>query len=115
MTSLEPYRTRLSVLFAADAPKAVILRRGPRTHFRLVAWDLRKDSFTPGQWMKGVIKLWDLSPKGSKLLYWAMQHRARYREPVANAAPYEPLDFFYRGGAIAKGRGRRKVPRYMRD
>jgi hypothetical protein len=44
-----PYRTRTSVLFAADAPKAVILRRGPRTHYHLIAWDTATDTSEPGE------------------------------------------------------------------
>ncbi len=68
-----PYRTRLRVLFAAEARKAVILRRGPRTHYCLINWDLETDTFTEGQWMKGNIKLYDLSPSGDKLIYWARQ------------------------------------------
>ena len=70
-------RTRLNVLFAAAAPRAVILRRGPRTHWRLITWDLRKDIFTPGQWMVGLVRLCDLSPFGDKIIYWAAQHRRR--------------------------------------
>ena len=72
-TTPSPYRTRLQVLFAAEARKAVILRRGPRTHYCLINWDLETDTFTEGQWMKGNIKLCDLSPTGDKLIYWARQ------------------------------------------
>ena len=66
-----PYRTRTSVLFAARAPKAVILRRGPRVHYQLILWNTARDTFEPGQWMRGNVRLADLSPSGDKLLYFA--------------------------------------------
>lgn len=69
-----PQRTRLSVLFAASKPKAVILRRGPRDAFALVSWALDTHRFDCGQWMKGKVKLCDLSPEGDLLLYFAAQY-----------------------------------------
>jgi hypothetical protein len=70
------YRTRTDVLFASRAPVAVVLRRGPRTHWQLLHWNTRTDAFTPGQWMKGLVKLCDLSPDGTKLIYWAAQYHS---------------------------------------
>ena len=109
-----PYRTRLDVLFAASAPTAVILRRGPRTHWRLITWDLRRDSFTPGQWMRGQIRLCDLSPNGKKLIYWAAQHHAsamwqRTSRRSLRARPYDPLT----APAAKPSRAGRRIPRYM--
>ena len=108
-------RTRLDVLFAAAAPKAVILRRGPRTYWRLITWDLRRDIFTPGQWMRGLIRLCDLSPSGDKLIYWAAQHHASApwritsRRPLAGK-PYDP----FTAPASKPPRPGRRIPRYMR-
>jgi hypothetical protein len=104
------YRTRLSVLFASAAPKAVILRRGPKTHWHLIAWDLDTDTFTSGQWMKGLVTLCDLSPTGGKLIYWAAQlHASAVRR--SGPQPYDPL----RAGPPNPARKRRKVPRYIRE
>ena len=109
-----PFRTRLSVLFAAPARKAVLLRRGPKTHYCLIAWDLKDDSFRIGQWMKGHVHLCDLSPDGRTLIYWAAQYRAsaeaRRRQPVPFDPPQQSRD------ALKKRRARpgRKVPRYLR-
>ena len=104
-------RTRLDVLFAAAAPKAVILRRGPKTHWHLILWDLAADTFTPGQWMKGLVRLCDLSPAGDKLIYWAAQYHASagWRRPHP-AGPYDPL----RARSAVNLRPGRKVPRYLR-
>lgn len=106
-------RTRLTVLFASAAPRAVILRRGPKTHWRLVHWDLATDTFTHGQWMKGLVRLCDLSPTGDKLIYWAAQH---HRAAIwdrgmgrAAAARYDPM----RTHPLPRPRGRRKLPRYL--
>ena len=96
----QPYRTRLEIVFAASAPKAVILRRGPRRHYHLIAWDLKSNTFTHGQWMKGAVRLCDLSPSGDKLLYWAAQYHAsqpehkrvgRLREEGEEPVAYEPI------------------------
>jgi hypothetical protein len=109
-----PYRTRLSVLFAPKAHQAVILRRGPRTHFRLIAWDLRYDTFTPGQWMKGIIKLGDLSPSGDKLIYWAAQyHQRRLVERTAPPVVHDPLNT--PDIAPRRVRPKRRIPRYKRS
>jgi hypothetical protein len=110
-----PYRTRLAVLFARDEPRAVILRRGPKRHFRLIAWNTETDEFTPGQWMKGVIRLFDLSPDGSKLIYWAAQYHARAPRPIApSVVPYEPLATGLNRRQAKSMRGRR-LPRYLRS
>ena len=120
--AMPDYRVRLNVIFARDAQKAVILRRGPKTHYQLINWDLRTDRFTPGQWMKGFVRLWDLSPSGDKLIYWAHQYhmsapwRRRHNEgPPKILAPYEPLRNKPKHRSPRKGEARRRVPRYMKN
>jgi hypothetical protein len=112
--AVQPYRTKLSVLFAAGGQKAVILRRGPKTHWRFIAWDLVSGGFTPGQWMKGVVRHCDLSPNGDKLLYWAAQHHAsarfQDRTRVAHGI-YDPLKV----PPPPPKRPRRKIPAYLRS
>jgi len=100
----------------------VLLRRGPKRHFHLIAWDLDTHTFTPGQWMKGVVRLCDLSPSGERLLYWVAQYHPGAREwrsrrfgRDAPAGEYEPLTSV--GSAEADFKTRypgRKVPRYLR-
>ena len=72
--------TSLYCILARAAPKAVIFRRGPSKYVRLIAWNLRKDTFELGQWFKGRIyaQKSDLSPNGARLVYFA----AKYRRPV---------------------------------
>ena len=111
-------RVALQTLFAAEAPTAVILRRGPRTHYQLIVWDLESDSFTPGQWMRGRIGLCDLSPDGSKLLYWASQYHRHLHHPGTGAMEpgqgvgFDPLAVPMKP---PKRRRRRKIPRYLKD
>ncbi len=114
-----PFRTRLQVVFASAAPKAVILRRGPKRHFNLITWDLETDSFGEGQWMKGIVNLCDLSPSGERLLYWAAQYHASAlrdedRSHSADISrPYDPLSQD-RFAAMSKKYNRRKMPAYLR-
>jgi hypothetical protein len=84
------HRVRMWAMFASEAEKAVILRRGPRTHYQLINWDLRRDRFTLGQWMRGYVALCDLSPSGDRLIYWAHQ--------------YHPHAYRFRSDAEAQGR-----------
>ena len=114
------YRVHLWVLFASGADKAVILRRGPRRHYQLINWDLQTGKFTSGQWMRGYVRLCDLSPSGEKLIYWAHQYHphAYWNRPNADrtqapqiSASYEPLN----EPSTKRGKRRRKIPRYLRQ
>lgn len=115
MTAAPAVRTRLNVLFASEARTAVILRRGPKTHWHLVLWDLAADTFTPGQWMKGLVRLCDLSPSGNKLIYWAAQYHgsANWRRPNAQRATGPGLYDPSRSATPLKLKPGRKVPRYL--
>jgi len=110
---LEPprFRTRTEALFASSAPVAVILRRGPRRHFRLLTWHLTTDRIEAGQWMKGVIQLADLAPDGSKLLYRAFQYHASAARRRGSFGPFDPLKARDVG---KRRRPHRRVPRYLR-
>lgn len=112
MDEHRPFRTRTSVLFAARAPKAVILRRGPRVHYQLILWNTARDTFEQGQWMRGNVRLADLSPSGDKLMYFAEQYGAA-RVPKSRAGLYEPLR--QRSFRMRPARPKRKIPRYMRS
>jgi hypothetical protein len=107
------YRTRLFVLFAAEVPKAVLLRRGPRRQQRLINWNLKNDTFVAGQWMKGDVRLWDLSPKGDKLLYWTAQYHFVRREKAAQDDTPSAFDSMANDRLDRKGR-KRKIARYQR-
>lgn len=102
-----PYRTRLDVLFAARAPVAIILRRGPRRHFRLIHWDLRSDVFAAGQWMSGDVQINDLSADGRYLLYRAWQRGGSRRHRAARG--YDPL----RQRIKRPRRRNRRTPQYL--
>src|SRR5215831_4419387 len=73
---------RLFVILAREASKAVIFRRGPSRWTQLILWDTQHDTFVYGQWFKGRIyeRRCDLSPDGSKLIYFA----AKWRKPLAS-------------------------------
>ena len=68
------FPARLHPILARDSDVAVIFRRGPSRAVCTVLWDRRKDTFKPGQWLKGRIyeRRADLSPDGKYLIYFAM-------------------------------------------
>ena len=53
MTRAAP--ARLTVLFAPEAPIAVIYRLGPAKKTQMWLWNTETDEFTPGQWINGQI------------------------------------------------------------
>lgn len=73
---------RLYILFARSAPRAVIFRRGPTDWTQLILWNTKTDVFEYGQWFKGRIyeRRSDLSPDGTKLVYFANKINQRTLE-----------------------------------
>ncbi len=72
--------TTLYGILAREAPVGVLFRRGPKSHFRLIKWNLEDDTFEAGHSFKGRIyeRRCDLSPGGTLLIYFA----AKYKEPL---------------------------------
>jgi hypothetical protein len=64
---------RTFAIVARDAPVAVVFRRGPTRHVRLLRWDLRSDVIEPGQWLVGSVDPGPcgVSPNGELLVYEA--------------------------------------------
>jgi hypothetical protein len=64
---------RLSLVFASEAPVAVVLRRGPTEWVELIRWDTSTDLFEHGQWLHGRIyaERCGLSPNGRLFVYFA--------------------------------------------
>ncbi len=80
---------RLAIIFARQATKAVIFRRGPTDWVQIILWHTDTDTFEEGQWFRGRIyhKRADLSPDGSKLIYLAAKHhRWRTIDPEYSTA-----------------------------
>ena len=80
---------RLYGILARDAETGVIFRRGPSRQVLLIFWDLKTHHFTQGQWFKGQIyvRKCDLSPDGTKLVYFAAKHRGKVPTWVAVSSP----------------------------
>jgi hypothetical protein len=81
--------TRLWVLLARAAPRAVVFRRGPSKQVQLILWNTDADTFTPGQWLKGRIyeRRADLSPSGQRLIYFAAKFKDPYYSWTAVSRP----------------------------
>jgi hypothetical protein len=91
----QPHSCTLEVLLARDAPKGVILRRGPTKWVQLILWHTDNDTFEDGQWFRGRIygQVSDLSPDGSLFLYMALKERTPARRKS---------DYTYKWTAISK-------------
>lgn len=70
--------TRIFGIVAREAPRVVLVRRGPTKHVLLITWDTLKHEFRAGQWLKGRIyeERCDLSPSGEKFIYLAANHKS---------------------------------------
>ncbi len=101
-------KTTLSVLLARDAPVGVILRRGPSKQVLMIRWDLERDTFEAGQWLKGRVyeDCCDLSPRGDRLIYLASKYTGKQhgtwtaisRPPYFTALVLWPLNGTWQGG-----------------
>jgi len=85
---------RLHALIARDKNIGIVIRRGPAKHVATFLWDISKDKFTIGQWMKGRIyeRRSDLSADGKYFLYFAMngkwESEAEGAWTAVSKAPY---------------------------
>jgi hypothetical protein len=77
---------RLFAIFAAQAPVGVILRRGPSDWYHVIRWDVERDAFEHGAWIKGRIfeGACDISPDGELLVYFIRQC-SRYKTSFSEA------------------------------
>ena len=80
---------RLYAILARKAPVAVIFRRGPSKQVALVRWELDRDRFTVGQWLKARIyeRRCDLSPSGDRLAYFAASWKGPHQSWTAVSRP----------------------------
>lgn len=98
---------RLFVLLAREAPTAVIFRRGPSKWTRLILWNTTTDHFEPGEWWHGRLyeKRCDLSPNGSKLIYFASKQGTQTFTAISKSPSLSPLALWpqvgtYYGGGV---------------
>lgn len=77
---------KVHVLRAAEAPLALIFRRGPQQSWSMVLWNFRERTLEGGAWTR--LSLYpdrsSLSPDGKYLLYFAADRRRSY-VPVTDA------------------------------
>ena len=80
---------RLYALIAPRARKAVLLRRGPTDHVRMIFWDMKTDQFAPGQWLKKRVyeRRCDLSPDGRYFIYFAADYASQFASWTAISRP----------------------------
>ncbi|MCA9606758.1 MAG: hypothetical protein KC619_14230 [Myxococcales bacterium] len=109
LPSPKPHAVRLHVLLARQRRVGVVLRRGPSKAVQLVRWDLSRDTFEPGQWLRGRVyeHRCDLSPRGDLLAYFAAKNKGPYpaytaisRPPYFTALALWPTLGTYGGGGL---------------
>lgn len=107
------FPARLYIVMAREAPRAVILRRGPSNWVRVILWHTDTDTFEGGQWLRGRIygERCALSPDGTLFLYFAAQHQkygdgylgtwtALSKPPYLTALALWPLGHTWSGGGV---------------
>jgi hypothetical protein len=112
------FPARLHILLARDAPVGLVIRRGPAKSVCTIKWDRHRDTFTPGQWLRGRIyeRRSDLAPDGAHFIYFAMNGRwhsaakgawtAISRAPYLKAIALFPKGDCWNGGGLFTGPGR---------
>lgn len=107
------FPVRLFILLAPEAPTGVVFRRGPSIQVLLIKWNLERDTFDLGQWLKARVyeRRCDLSADGKLLLYFASDQRraisswtAISRPPYFTALALWPKNNTYGGGGIFASR-----------
>ncbi len=80
---------RCYVLLARKRRVGVVLRRGPTKAVQMVRWDLARDSFERGQWLRGRVfeRRCDLSPRGDLLVYFAAKNKGAIPTYTAISKP----------------------------
>jgi hypothetical protein len=93
----------LYAIVARDARVAVVFRRGPTRHVRMLRWDLAKDDVEPGQWLYGTVETTAsaLSPDGELLAYCARKRGETFT--AVSRPPYFTALAFFGLGANARG------------
>jgi len=108
MTEIIP--ARLHGIIARDKNIGIVIRRGPSKKAAIFLWDVSKDKFTLGQWLKGRIyeRRCDISDDGKYFLYFAMngkwQSESKGAWTAVSKLPYlKALDFFPKGNCWEGG------------
>jgi len=109
---MNTYPPRLHILLAREADYGLVIRRGPSRYVCTIGWDMARNKFTLGQWLKGRIYTGrcDLSPDGRHMIYFAMNGRweseakgswtAISRTPYLKAIGLWPKGDCWHGGGL---------------
>ena len=89
LDTIVPMATRLFAIVARTGRRVVVFRRGPSKQVRMLLWHLDSDTFEPGQWLKARVyeRRCDLSPNGTKLIYFAADWRPGFGSWTAISTP----------------------------
>ncbi len=96
---------RLDIFFATEVPRAVILRRGPTKHVRMIAWDTKKDTFLDGQWVKHRVyeHKCSLSPDGVHFAYFGFSNGGGHGAMTGGFAAISEVPYFTALALLVEG------------
>ncbi|MBX7131931.1 MAG: hypothetical protein K1X67_04545 [Fimbriimonadaceae bacterium] len=79
----------LTLAIARNAPIGVVIAAWSGKLSRMYEWDVERDVFTPGQFVKGRASVLAISPDGKYVAYYAEAHHRRFEAYVAvSHVPY---------------------------
>jgi hypothetical protein len=104
--NVQPGKTTTHAIVARDADVAIVLRRGPTRHVRLLTWDLRDDTVRGGQWLVGTVHFGacGVSPDGELFVYSARKGGRTFtcvsRPPYFTALAFWEAQLPWTGGGF---------------
>lgn len=99
-------KTTTHAIVARDADLAIVLRRGPTRHVRLLCWNLRNDTVEGGQWLVGTVYFGacDVSPNGELFVYFARKGNRTFtgvsRPPYFTTLAFWEAELPWTGGGF---------------
>ena len=100
---------RVEAILARNAATAVIFRRGPTRHVRMLKWNLRNDKIEGGQWIEARVHVnrSDISPDGELVAAFVASYRRKpgtwtaiSRPPYFTALAVWPKGDTWGGGGL---------------
>lgn len=88
---------------ASDAALAVVVARYSNSKSRMLLWETDRDVFHPGQWLKGGIKLLDVSADGQYVAYHVTAPSRKVDYYIAVSKPPFLTALFFRPVTVVGG------------
>ncbi|MEX3017791.1 hypothetical protein [Gymnodinialimonas hymeniacidonis] len=96
---------RLSIYFASEKPRAVILRRGPTRNVCMIEWNTKTDTFKDGQWVKHRVyeEKCDLSTDSKHFAYFGFSDHQSHGQMTGGFAAVSEVPYFTALAILVEG------------